>query len=419
MRHEMEQENRAAPRRTSLARAAFARGGAALAAVALCLCPGAARAAVSFETDGWTVSFDGFVNAFGANQMGSSVPVGVVPDPLMTTDDLDTFRVRTGLLPGLFAFNVQAPRTEGLDVKARVGLYPQINNDNTRNAFGSQIDLREIFFTVDGRFGQVLVGRALNLYQGKNILTDMSLFGVGAQGPASAGGTTLGRIGYGYLYTQFGAQLRYTTPELAGLKLAVGVVDPSQIAGGGVTATRTDSPGVEAELAYARKLGAASVQGWVSALSQDAAVPGGDTKTAQGWAAGAGVGFHGVELLASGFGGKALGTFLLLDTDSLDADGAERRSLGFLGQAAYTYGKTKVGLSYGQTTSDETAGEAATRLAGGPAVLDARRSWTGGVYHDVNKHLKVVAEYTRATSEWVAGQRQSVDVVALGGFFMW
>jgi hypothetical protein len=37
----------------------------------------------------------------------------------------------------------------------------------------------------------------------------------------------------------------------------------------------------------------------------------------------------------------------------------------------------------------------------------------------VNKHLKVVAEYTRATSEWVTGQRQSVDVFALGGFFMW
>jgi hypothetical protein len=389
-------------------------------AIVIALAATTAGAAITLEaSDGWQVSFDGFVNAFGANEMGSSVPTGVAPDPLMTSEDLNSFRVRTGLLPGLFAFNVAAPRTEGLDVKARIGLYPQINNDNTRNAFGSQIDLREIYFTVDGRFGQVLVGRALNLYQGKNILTDMSLFGVGAQGPASAGGTTLGRIGYGYLYTQFGAQLRYTTPDLAGLKLAVGVVDPSKIAGGGVAATRTDSPGVEAELAYARKIGPASVQGWVSALRQEAGVPAGEVKTAQGWAAGAGVGLGGVELLASGFGGKALGTFLMLDTDSLDAAGAERRSLGFLAQAGYTLGKTKAGVSYGQTTTDETASEAAARLAGGPAALEARRSWTGGLYHDVNKHLKVVAEYTRATSEWVTGQRQSVDVFALGGFFMW
>jgi hypothetical protein len=389
-------------------------------AIVIALAATTAGAAITLEaSDGWQVSFDGFVNAFGANEMGSSVPTGVAPDPLMTSEDLNSFRVRTGLLPGLFAFNVAAPRTEGLDVKARIGLYPQINNDNTRNAFGSQIDLREIYFTVDGRFGQVLVGRALNLYQGKNILTDMSLFGVGAQGPASAGGTTLGRIGYGYLYTQFGAQLRYTTPDLAGLKLAVGVVDPSKIAGGGVAATRTDSPGVEAELAYARKIGPASVQGWVSALRQEAGVPAGEVKTAQGWAAGAGVGLGGVELLASGFGGKALGTFLMLDTDSLDAAGAERRSLGFLAQAGYTLGKTKAGVSYGQTTTDETASEAAARLAGGPAALEARRSWTGGLYHDVNKHLRVVAEYTRATSEWVTGQRQSVDVFALGGFFMW
>lgn len=424
MSHENRLETGAPPRRRddTLTKDGPARKrlAVALVALALGLAASSAHAAVPFKTDaGWEVSFDGFVNAFGANEMGSSVPAGVVPDPLMTSDDLNSFRVRTGLLPGLFAFNVTAPRTEGLDLKARVGLYPQINNDNTRNAFGSQIDLREIYFTVDGRFGQVLVGRALNLYQGKNILTDMSLFGVGAQGPASAGGTTLGRIGYGYLYTQFGAQLRYTTPELAGLKLAVGVVDPSKIAGGVVVATQTGAPGFEAELSFARTFGAASVQGWVSALQQKATVPGGDEKTAQGWAAGAGVGVGGVDLLASGFGGKALGTFLMLDTDSLDADGAERRSLGFLAQAAYTLGKTKLGLSYGQTTMDETASEAAVRAAGGPSALEARRSWTGGVYHDVNGHLKVVAEYTRAMSDWVAGQRQAVDVIALGGFFMW
>ena len=401
-------------------RAAWKRAAAAVIPLTLALVATSAHAAVEFKTDdGWTVSFDGFVNAFGANEMGSSAPANAVPDPLMTSDDLNSFRVRTGLLPGLFAFNVTAPRIEGLDVKARVGLYPQINNNNTRNAFGSQIDLREIFFTVDGRFGQVLVGRALNLYQGKNILTDMSLFGVGAQGPASAGGTTLGRIGYGYLYTQFGAQLRYTTPELSGLKLAVGVVDPSKIAGGGVAATQTDTPGFEAELSFARKLGATSVQAWLSGLQQKATIPTGDEKTAQGWAAGAGASFNGVELLASGFGGKALGTFLMLDTDSLDATGAGRRSIGFLAQAAYSIGKTKLGLSYGQTSAEETAAAAATRAAGEPSALEARRSWTGGIYHDVNAHLKVVAEYTHATTDWFAGQSQAVDVIALGGFFMW
>jgi hypothetical protein len=388
---------------------------------ACALVPLDSHAAVSFKADnGWGLSFDGFVNVFAVEELGSQVPANVVADPLLSSADTDSFRLRTGLLPGLLAFNVNAPRTEGLDMQARVGLYLQAQNGNTRNAFGSQIDLREIYFTAGGRYGEVLIGRALNLYQGRNILTDMTLFGVGAQGAASAGGTTLGRIGYGYLYAQFGAQFRYTTPALRGFKLAVAVVDPSRISGADVSATETRSPGLEAEVSYQAKLGVTDVQAWVSGLQQQARVPGGEEKSAWGWAAGAGVSVAGVDLLASGFGGQALGSLLLLDTDSLDATGQERRSVGFLGQAAYTlFGTTKLGVSYGQNTMDETAAEEAIRTAGGVSALETRRSWTGGVYHDLNKHLKVVGEYTRASSDWFGGQSQAVHAIAVGGFFFW
>ncbi len=398
------------------------------AALTLALAARTADASIGFKAEnGWAVSFDGFVNAFGVNEMGSKAPANVAADPLMTVDDHNAFRVRTGLLPGLFGFNVAAPKVDGLELKARIGLYPQINNGNTRNAFGSQIDVREVFFTVDGSFGQVLAGRALNLFQGKNILTDMTLFGVGVQAaaPVASGGTTLGRIGYGYLYTQFGAQLRYTTPDLSGLKLALAVVDPSQIAGSGVAATDTKGPGVETELSYATKLGDVGFQGWVSGLYQRASVPlgatvaAGEGKIAAGGAAGVGASVAGFDLLASGFLGRGLGSFLLLDTDSLDATGRERRSHGFLAQAAYTLGSTKVGLSYGQNNVDETSSEGAARLGGAPSVLASRKSVTGGVYHDLNKNLKVVAEYTHAMAGWFGGQNQAADVVAVGGFFLW
>ncbi len=411
---------------------------ACLAALVLAAAP--ASAAVGFKADnGWTVSFDGFVNAFGVNQLATKAPAGVAADPLMSAEDHNAFRVRTGLLPGLFAFGVTAPKTDGLELKARIGLYPQINNANTRTAFGSQLDLREVYFTVDGAFGQVLLGRALNLYQGKNILTDMSLFGVGVQGAVSSGGTTLGRIGYGYLYAQFGAQLRYTTPALAGVKLAVAVVDPSHVVGPSiaaptladpeavapVVAVDTRAPGFEAELSWAGKAGTAKLQAWVSGLTQRASfaagsvVRAGESVTAIGGAAGAGVEVAGVDLLASGFYGEGLGSFLLLDVDSLDGAGKARTTRGFLAQAAYTHGATKVGASYGENRMDETAAEAAAREAGGPRGLRARRSVTGGVYHDLRAHLKLVAEYTHATASWGAGPSQSADVVAVGGFFLW
>jgi hypothetical protein len=409
------------------ARPAARRAAVALAVLAFALAATRAEAAIGFKSeDGWGASFEGFVNAFGVNEMGSKPPAGVAVDPLMTADEHNSFRVRTGLLPGLFAFNVTAPKIDGLDVKARVGLYPQINNAGTRNAFGSQIDLREIFFTVDGSFGQVLAGRALNLFQGKNILNDMTLFGVGVQGGVASSGTTLGRIGYGYLYSQFGAQLRYTTPSVSGAKLAFAVVDPSQIGGSGVAATQMKTPGFESELSYAAKLGDVRAQGWLSGLYQQAmfdassAVRAGRDVVAGGGAAGLGAGVGGLDLLASGFVGKGLGSFLLLDTDSLDASGAARKSRGFLAQAAYTLGSTKAGVSYGENRVDETASESAARVAGtAKPTLASRRSVTGGLYHDLNKNLKVVAEYTHAMAGWVTGQSQAVDVVALGGFFLW
>jgi hypothetical protein len=394
----------------------------AAAFAAAALASSAARAGVALKTDdGWSVGFDGFVNGFGGYERGSVMPGNVVADPLLTTDGANSFRMRTGLLPGLFGFTVGAPSAEGLDVKARVGLYPQIQNNNTRNAFGSQIDLREVFFTVDSKYGQVLLGRALNLYQGRNILTDMTLFGLGAPGPVGSGGTTLGRIGYGYLYAQFGAQFRYTTPAFSGVKLAVAVVDPSQISGGGVAATQTNSPGFEAELSWSTKLeGGQSLQAWASGLYQRAAIPGGATKLAEGAAGGVGAGFGPVELLVSGFGGKGLGSFLLLDTDALDAAGEERTGFGVLAQASYMIlGSTKLGVSYGQNTMKETAAELAAREAGKASTLSTRRSFTGGIYHDINKNLKAVVEYTHAVGEWYSGPSQSVDVVGLGGFFLW
>ena len=52
----------------------------------------------------------------------------------------------------------------------------------------------------------------------------------------------------------------------------------------------------------------------------------------------------GLDLLVSGYMGDGLGSFFMLDTDSLDAAGEERENDGFIVQGTYTYGKTKFGL---------------------------------------------------------------------------
>ncbi len=83
-----------------------------------------------------------------------------------------------------------------------------------------------------------MIGRALNLYEGKNILTDMTLIGNGVPLNMTGGGVDLGHIGYGYTYTSFGPQFRYTTPDMAGAKIAFAICDPN-----GIVVTRTQTNG--------------------------------------------------------------------------------------------------------------------------------------------------------------------------------
>src|SRR5260370_7531056 len=62
----------------------------------------------------------------------------------------------------------------------------------------------------------------------------MTLFGVGAVGNPQGGGTTLGRIGYGYIYPNFNAQVTYTTSPKNPAQLSIGLFQPSTFLGGSI-----------------------------------------------------------------------------------------------------------------------------------------------------------------------------------------
>jgi len=398
-----------------------------LAALPLLAClaayAGPAGAAIPLKLEGgWTASFDGFVNAFLVEELGDAQPAGVADDPFYKRDtDEAGFRFRTGFLPSAIGFTFGAPEWEGLKVKARVAFYPQINNGGGRTSINPNIDTREFNFTVEGSFGEVLVGRALNVFQQKNILSDMSLFGVGVPGGQLAQGPTLGHVGYGYLYPSFGAQVRYTTPQAAGLKLMVAIADPSSMGAADPTANAT--PTFEAEASWAMKSGAASFQAWLGGLYQQAkivAATGSTTDvTATGGSAGLGAGFGGLDVVVSGFTGKGLGTTTQMDVDALDAANEERTTSGVLGQVTYTFfGKTKLGASYGLQMADETDRDALDRAAGS-AHVEERQALTGGVYHDLTTWMKLVGEYTNAEITWFGGATQESDVFGAGMVVFW
>ncbi|RNC68480.1 MAG: hypothetical protein ED859_10215 [Desulfuromonadales bacterium] len=387
------------------------------------LSAGTAQAAfVVGGENGWQFTTDGFINVFATYESLERKPDGVTGGQLngdLPTDQASQqFRVRTGLLPVGIGFNIKSPTINGVDYAVRLGLYPQIqNNGGSRTDLAPNIDFREIYFTADGKFGQFLAGRAINLYQSKNILTDMSLFGVGVVGPVTSG-PTMGHIGYGYLYPNFGAQFRYTTPDLSGVKVAFSVNDTNDIG----SATERNIPRLEAEVSYATTFTGGKMQAWLEGLYQTAGFtnsspirPGGHA-TSVGGAGGVQVFLGGLELLASVYGGQALGMLGMQGGDATDAVGKERKNWGFLAQTTYQLNpEWKFGINYGQSRALATDADDADSVS----HIKLQHAAVAAITYSINKNWQVMAEYTWAQDKWFNGSHQNGNMGAVGTFFYW
>lgn len=402
---------------------------AVMATTVLCSSPATAAFVIGGE-NGWQLSTDGIVDVFTTYATTSPLPSGGRALSLLSVGGTESsydqhFGVGVGLLPSVIAFNVKAPTTNGIDSSVRVGIYPNIQNkSNQRFDTSPSIDFREFFYTAKGAYGELLAGRALNLYQGKNILNDMTLLTSGTVGGnAFRGGTTLGHIGYGYLYTNFGPQIRYTTPDMGGVKVALEVAEPYKIS---ADTAKTNSPRIETEISYAGKFGDTTTQAWVSTLYQSAprsatavARPGKDNESIGG-AGGFSAGFSGINIMTSGYIGKGLGMVSVQDGDfigstSTDANGKERLAYGYLAQATYQLtSSVKVGANYGQTRQDVNKNEPA-----GNFIMTNQESTVVMAAYNLNKFTQFVAEYIYAQNTWADGAKQHSNQFALGTMFYW
>jgi hypothetical protein len=421
-----------------------------LAAASLSLSKPCSAAFVIGGENGWQLSTDGIVDVFATYNTTSPHPGGAHDLSLLDNTGPDynqRFGIGVGLLPSVVGFNIKAPTTAGVDSSVRIGIYPSIGNTGNANLAGStvnstataasgnlgasdrfsvgpNIDFREIFYTAKGKYGELLAGRALNLYQAKNILTDMTLLSAGTVG-LRAHTVTLGHIGYGYLYTGFGPQIRYTTPDMAGVKVALELGEPYDISGG----DKTNTPRVESEISYAKTFGSTSVQAWLSGLYQNATRSNGGSADSIGGAYGVSATFSGLSLLGSGYGGRGLGTLSVQDGTSkvaglfggsTDANGKGRLDWGFLLQTTYQLTPSiKVGANYGQSRQEETDLDVTARTANTRILVKKQESATANLVYNLNKFTQFIAEYTYAQNVWHDGASQHSNQFALGTMFYW
>ncbi len=378
-----------------------------------------AEAQLSMQmSNGWSFTFAGNVNAFAIYETQGEDGATAAPGGLVGVGGKG-FNIRTGLLPAFAVFDAKGKEGE-TDLSVHFGFAPQIQcGGQAHDCFGAQIDMRQVFLTVGGTWGQILAGRELGLFNRQNILTDQTLFGIGATGGINGGGTTLGRIGFGYIYPQFVAQMTYSTPAGRPTQLSVGLFQPSSLAGdAGVAYDQTQIPRLEAEGVWTG--GNAKV--WVNGTLQNAkSTVVDESKTATGVGGGVRFGNSTFSLTGSGYFGKGIGTTLqfngvnsgggsAVDGLGVGDDGELRDSYGFIGQVTVTPANSKVTIagSYGSSYLKATDGEADFKTE--------NTLISGGIYFQATKSLKVVAEGNYAwTKESVAdAEKNSTFAPAFG-----
>ena len=375
--------------------------------VALAAASTSAQAVTLVAEDGWEVKVGGLINQFVTFSDYDNVTSG------------DANEVRDGLLPAFLNFDFKAPTMNGLDIAAHISFSPGTNQSSY-----DTFEQREVYFTVDGSFGQVLAGKALGLYGSHNILTDQTLWGVG-YGTTGNGGTTLGGIGLGYDYAAWRSQVKWTSPDMNGFKIAVAIVDN---AGGTVGALAGNKPTgslqtgqrdsedfrYEIDLSYAGSFDNGSYSAWVSAMHQGDDIFGSNTDALDdesAWTVGGTLVLGGFEAMvqysdSEGATAGSAETFLADGVTTLTAATAATKEEWeqYIVQAGYRFaGTTLVSASYANLEDKNAANQ------------DEIDRLTVGVYHDVNANLKLVAEYTKVEDD-TTNSAADVDIYSIGAF---
>ena len=230
--------------------------------------------------------------------------------------------------------------------------------------------------------------------------------------------TTLGGIGTGYLYADWKGQIAYTTPNMNGLALTVGITQPWNTTNLS-TASATSSGGsdmyaIEAQGSYSWT-GDFAGKIWVGAFGQEvqnltgANITGSTDEDASAFEAGISTTIMNIGLVGYAYSGEGVGTTGML-SDGFSNDGKSRDSDGGYVQATYVIPMgTKLGVSYGISTLDDNATDAGLNL------VKQNERVTVGAYHPLTKHLNLVAEWSNVQSESNGPQSDlETNVVSVG-----
>jgi predicted porin len=419
----------------------------------------------------------------------TQIPTPSVEGGLATVGNHPSNSVRGGLLPSSIQVGLSTNQL-GMDIGVYFGVYvggnniePNIVNANgTGSPFGlgtAGVDFRQVFGTIGTPWwGTVKVGRDIGIFASDAILNDLTLFGAGSpRNNLAPVNTTLGRIGVGYIYTDFIPQITYKSPTWGGLTFWVSAMTPMDelaFSGDPFSANMTghDLPMGQAKIQYVGTwspdvkltLSTSGVVQKQQAECLNGNVNGGLFSTCAGlnapfffngtrimsagtnvttWAADAFamLDVYGFNFVAYGYTGKGVGTTGLF-FDGVDIFGDRRRSDGGYLQAAYTFkggwwlpNPLTVGASWG-VSSLETAGTSnafeiqschlstiapvsSVTPNGFGCLVKHNESWIGFARYNLTDWVKLQAEFVSTIAENQIGQEIHDKAVVVGTTFFW
>jgi predicted porin len=364
-------------------------------------------------------------------------------------------QVSTGLLPSAIGIGAKT-RQNDLDIAIQTTFFVGANASSAgTGAFNSgnglnSLNVRQAFLSFgDKSWGTIKMGRDLGVFGSDAILSDMTLLGVGT-GAGGAGNSTLGRIGSGYLYADWNAQIQYQSPNFSGFQVTGAIKEPVLNAANkdlGYDAKATfdfASNGVDGRIwvgGLYQKVSTAATAASVSEVNTSGAALAANTnvtttttyrttaataayeKTARVADIGAKINFAGLGLVGYFYDGQNIGrsgvanATLLSGLNTSNSGPADQDVRGGYVQATYALPTaTKIGVSWGKSEIKANADTIAANTAANSANYE-NKSWVVGAYHPLTKHLNLVAEYTNTEHDNIsnfAGYNGKAKTAALG-----
>jgi hypothetical protein len=393
---------------------------------------------VLYDKDGWGVFTRGQAAAFYQLALGDADPQSMTPQVgglLSSVQESDQknstvtlSRLRSGFVGSQIGFGIRRDISETVHVDAFTAVSLQDVSGGRTVGLPEGVDWREAWASVVTPYGSFKFGRMFSIFGSASAQVVLLAYRYGIGNPCVAGGAGIacGSVGAGPLYAGFNAEMRYTTPRLAGFEAQVSVGDP--ISGQVNSYTLTPLPRFDGEINYDRHFGETTrlrviAQGVTQEIQRNNMMGGLQSSNIWGVMGSAIIEAGGFAAGLGGWEGSGIGTTRLLEVPggaassiSFDDTGALRLFRGYYGNIAYDYRGTRLaagtGIVYVRPTAEDSSAQPPVD------VLDHAGEWHV-VFTQQFDALILTAEFARWTSRWHSDAHEIMNFSSVGATFTW